>query len=108
MPHIRIRGTKESTVAELSTTAATMASLISTSADNFTYEHIQTQFFQDGILGQGNPFVEVLWFKRTQDVKIALANFITKTIKEIESHEYITVIFTELEENSYFENGEHF
>lgn len=108
MPHIRFRGTLDSTVAQISTQASELAELIKTSADNFTFENVQTKFFESGKSSNAYPFVEVMWFPRPQEAKNAMATFITEQIKKSEKHDYITVVFHEFEASSYFENGKHF
>ena len=108
MPHIRVRGTKETTTSELSTTAKKLAEILETTADNFTFEHIQTSFLENGKAAKGYPFIEVLWFARTQEMKNEMAKFLTDQIKKFETHDYIAVIFRDLDTSSYFENGEHF
>lgn len=108
MPHIRVRGTTEKTVAHLSELNVKLAEIIETDPSNFTFESVQTHFYEAGQEAKGYPFVEVLWFSRSQEIKEALATFLTKTIQTLETHEYVTVIFRELDTNSYFENGQHF
>ncbi len=108
MPHIRIRGTSESTVAKLSLKATELANLIKTDSGNFTFEYIETKFFDAGAVSTGYPFVEIMWFPRSQSAKQAVADFITQEIKVLEASDYITVVFTDLESSSYFENGKHF
>lgn len=108
MPHLRFRGVSENSVVQLSTRSTQLAELINTDAGNFTFERIETKFFESGSVSQGYPFIEVLWFPRSQEAKQAVANFITKQIQDLEHPEYITVVFTDLEASSYFENGKHF
>ena len=108
MPHIRVRGITENTILKLSTTSAKLAEIIETTPDNFTFELVQTKFFENGKSSKGYPFIEVLWFARTQEMKNKLAECLTDIIKSLETHDYITVIFRDLETDSYFENGEHF
>lgn len=109
MPHIRIRGTQDSTVGKISTRSEELAKALETTADNFTFEKVSTTFYDNGKNSEGYPFVEVLWFPRSQEVKQTTATLLTNMIKQYENHHpYITVIFYDLSENSYFENGTHF
>ncbi|MFN3454805.1 MAG: DUF1904 family protein [Pseudobdellovibrio sp.] len=108
MPHIRFRGMKESTAAKISEQAQQLAQIVNADITSFTFEMIQTKFFELGKETQAYPFVEVLWFSRAQEVKQAVASYLTTIISSLEQHEYITVIFTDLKADSYFENGKHF
>ncbi len=108
MPHIRVRGALDSTVAHLSLKAPQIAELVKTDAANFTFENIGTKFYESGSISKGYPFVEILWFPRSQEAKQAVADFFTKEIKTLEQHDYVTVIFIDLGASSYFENGKHF
>ena len=104
MPHIRFRGVLDSTVAKISQDAAQLAKLVETDVQNFTFEKVQTQFYENGEVSAGYPFVEVFWFPRPQEKKQVTAKYLTQFIQSLETHEYITVIFQELSKDSYFEN----
>lgn len=108
MPHIRMRGLREETAAKLSIHVQELANLIQTDPDNFTFERISTQFFVVGKPSAGSPFVEVMWFARSPEMKQALVDLITRLINTYEPSEFVTIIFVELGRTSYFENGRHF
>ncbi|MGE5086146.1 MAG: DUF1904 domain-containing protein [Bacillota bacterium] len=108
MPHIRFRALNSEQVATLSKTLLTdLASIIQTSEDNFTFELVQTQFFTQGQVSDGYPFVEVLWFERTPEVQQRVATLITENIKELIATD-VAVVFQPLLQTNYFENGQHF
>jgi hypothetical protein len=109
MPHIRFRALKEDQVRQLSSELCpVLASAIQTSEDNFTFELVGTQFFVQGKTTDSYPFVEVLWFARSQDLQDQCARLITEKVKTISNAEDVIVVFSILEKSSYYENGTHF
>ena len=108
MPHIRLRGIEEKHVAALSASVvADLAKTIQTSVDNFTFELVSTKFFEKGQGVAGYPFVEVLWFPRSQEVQDAAAKLLTGEIKKLVDQD-VAVIFVALPPTAYYENGVHF
>ncbi|MNT14108.1 hypothetical protein D3C72_1491000 [compost metagenome] len=108
MPHIRMRGIEEKHVAALSASLVEdLAKTIQTSPDNFTFEHIQTRFFEKGQPCPGYPFIEVLWFPRSIEIQNVAAELITKAIKMLVSQD-VAVVFTAVTPSSYYENGKPF
>ncbi|MFV8259557.1 DUF1904 domain-containing protein [Bdellovibrio bacteriovorus] len=109
MPHIRMRAVNKEHVQELSDSLAReLAPAMKTAIDNFTFELVQTQFFSSGRETASYPFVEVLWFARSQEVQDECASIITRQIKEIGRYEDVVVVFQVLRQESYYENGTHF
>ncbi|MDG0815983.1 DUF1904 domain-containing protein [Bdellovibrio svalbardensis] len=110
MPHIRMRAMTEEHVAKLSgVLAKELAVAVHTDIDNFTFELVETKFFTQGKATKSYPFVEVLWFPRSQESKNACARIITDHIKElVGKEEDVVVLFKELAKESYYENGKHF
>ncbi len=109
MPHIRMRAVKKEHVQDLSASLAKeLAPAMKTAIDNFTFELVQTQFFSSGQETVSYPFVEVLWFARSQEVQDECASIITRQIKKIGRYEDVVVVFQVLLQESYYENGIHF
>lgn len=109
MPHIRFRSVKSEEVRKLSASLGEeLAGIMQTSADNFTFELISTQFFAAGVPTESYPFVEVLWFARSQEVQDRSAATITSSLKTLGGYEDVIVVFQELPKNNYYENGQHF
>lgn len=109
MPHIRLRSVTEETVAHLSTVLPKeLAPMMATSEDNFTIELVATKFFTRGTSSSADPFVEVLWFERGQEVQDASARRITELVQEQTKADYVSVVFTALPKTCYYENGNHF
>jgi len=108
MPHLRIRGMKKDEIVKISTELLDeLVRVIEVPRDHFTIEYIESTFIFDGQENENMyPFVEVLWFKR-QDKMQEVANIITTFIKPFE-YDDVTVYFTDLIPEHYFENGKHF
>ena len=109
MPHIRMRAvTSEQAAALSSTLVQDLAQIIQTPVDNFTFELIETRFFEKGMLSKAYPFIEVLWFARSQDVQDACARLITDKVKALVPENDVAVVFTVLNASAYYENAKHF
>jgi Domain of unknown function (DUF1904). len=108
MPHIRFRGIEEKHVAALSASVVEeLAKTVQTSVDNFTFELVSTRFFEKGQSITGYPFVEVLWFPRSQEIQDAAAKLLTSEIKKLVQQD-VAVIFNVLTPTAYYENGQSF
>ena len=108
MPHVRFRALQAEQVSKLSKTLVKdLAAIIKTGEDNFTFELVQTQFFNQGQATSGYPFVEVLWFERTPEIQQQVATFLTDNIKKLIDAD-VAVVFQPLQQKNYFENGQHF
>ncbi len=109
MPHLRFRGIKKEEVKEISRELVDqLAEIVQCPRDWFTLEYIDTEFIFDGKESAGYPFVEVLWFDRGQEAKDRAGAVVTKLIRRRYPVEDICVIFTNLNEKDYYENGNHF
>lgn len=109
MPHLRFRSVENEIVQKASEVLPSqLARIISTTEDNFTFEKIETHFFQKGNADNSYPFIEVFWFHRTQEVQdhaaICISDFITSQIGKCD----VVVVFVEYEKNRYYENAKHF
>ncbi|UOF02918.1 DUF1904 domain-containing protein [Bdellovibrio reynosensis] len=91
-----------------STMVKDLAAIINTSEDNFTFEVVSSQFFSEGQETASYPFVEVLWFARTQEVQNSCASYICDKVRELTKQPDVVVIFVELNKTAYYENGKHF
>lgn len=109
MPHIRMRGLMPETVNKISTGLIEgLTSIIECDPSWFTLEYLETTFVKDGVTSKGYPFIEILWFDRGQETKDKVAKFITDSVEKEGNFHAITVIFTDLKGENYYENGEHF
>lgn len=109
MPHIRIRALEKKHVQNLSQSLVKdLAKTIGTAEDNFTFEWISSEFFFDGQATPAYPFMEVLWFARSQDIQDQTARLITSQVKAETQAVDVVVVFQVLDKSSYYENGEHF
>lgn len=109
MPHIRMRAVSNECVQKLSATLPQeLAEVMNTSPDNFTFECIPTTFYAEGKPTASYPFVEVLWFARSQEIQDASAKVITNQVKAVSSAADVVVVFLPLNQTSYYENEVHF
>ena len=109
MPHIRVRGMTLEQTKKLSVGLnEALAEIVKTPADNFTVEHIASEYLQNGDLAGAYPFIEILWFERSQEVKNQCANLITNRVKQLIGPMDVAVVFIPLDKSNYFENGNHF
>lgn len=109
MPHIRLRSVDAKQVQALSQSLPKLlAQAMETTPDNFTFELIGTQYFQEGKAFASYPFVEVLWFARNKAVRELSAKIITDQVKALSGAQDIAVIFIPIEKHDYFENGKSF
>lgn len=109
MPHIRVRGIQIEELKKMSKGLIDdLEKLVGCPRDYFTLEHIPSTFIMDGEETKGYPFIEVLWFDRGQEVQNQVAKAITDKVNHKNEYEDVCVLFRKLEENQYYENGEHF
>lgn len=109
MPHLRFREIDESIVSQLSLELPPLlAPVMTTSEDNFTFEKIETVFYSFGRQQKSYPFVEVLWFQRSQEVQNETANIISQKVQMLTGQADVVVVFIPIPKNSYYENGNHF
>ena len=74
--------------------------------DYFTLEVLPTLFILDGEEDKGRPFIQINWFERGQEVQDKVAKVINRHARSV-GYE-AEVFFTVLNENRYYENGEHY
>jgi hypothetical protein len=113
MPHIRIRGLKQETVASLSRTLLhALASLCGNNETSYSLEWLPSTNYRDGQLVPSTPMVEVLWFPRNKETQQAVEACIRHAIfaetRLTQQIEQLIVMFIELEPQAYYRNGQHF
>lgn len=109
MPHLRFHGVRPADVQHLSQDLAQeLAKLYETSPDNFTLEHVPTQFFTNGAQAGAYPFVEVHMFARGPEQKQKGAEYLTRRLQKLTGAQDVCVLYRILEKENYFENGKHF
>ena len=109
MPHLRFRSVTKEVVEKLSSEInQPLAEMISTSADNFTFEWIASEFYFNQKPIVSYPFVEVLWFPRSQEVAQKVSQYLTEVLKKQTAAEDVVVVFINLDPKMYFENGKSF
>lgn len=85
-----------------------LAPIMETEEDNFSVEHIPAKFYKNGSLDSADPFLEVLWFERSQKIQDESAEKITALVRGFATFEYITIVFTALKPSAYYENAKYF
>lgn len=112
MPHLRIRGLSNSSVAALSISLPPdLSKILNTPEDNFTVEKVETTFYRSGKAVAEDlvdPMVEFLWFERGAEVRDAAAKKVTELVRLHTKSEYIAVVFINLPKDCYYENGANF
>ncbi len=73
----------------------------------FNLEVIRSDYVSNGEIVPGSPIVEVYWFDRGQEVQDQAARIIRKYIHSM-AYSDVDVIYFSLDENKYYENGQHF
>lgn len=109
MPHLKIRGIEKKLIIENSKDIIDkLAAIIGCDRNWFTLEHQETEYIFDGKIVEGYTFIEVYWFARTQEIKEKVADYLTEIIKKINNDKDCCVIFFELSEKNYCDNGKFF
>ncbi|MGL5822324.1 MAG: DUF1904 family protein [Sarcina sp.] len=107
MPMIKFRGIEKSEVkAKSRKLVDDLARVVECPRDYFTLEISAGEFVFDGEDVEQPSIIQVSCFDRGQAIQNEVAQIITSAFKG--DKEYLEVFFTKLEENSYYENGEHF
>jgi Zn-finger nucleic acid-binding protein len=108
MPQLKIQGVEVNDICKISVgMVQEMQELLQCPKSYFTLECINSTYIMDGEIVKVCPTVEVAWFDRGQEVQDTMAKIVTKYIHSA-GYKDVDVIFSVLEENKYYENGEHF
>lgn len=111
MPNIKVYGVEPAQVQALSgVLTPALSATIGCPADWLSF------FAGGAIFSCGQPlktdvYVQVDWFSRGETVQDAVAQVITDGIKAVDGMdgvETVTVVFMELKESRYYENGQHY
>jgi hypothetical protein len=110
VPHIRARGIDVSALTSVADDIVeSIAEVTNTPADHFTVEHIPSEFIVKGGASPAYPFIEILWFDRGQEVKTSVAIIVDDILRPIVGTDKdITVVFSDLRGQDYYENKTHF
>lgn len=108
MPQIKMRGVDLEKVCNASKELVdVLEKIVGCPREYFTIEWMPSTFICDGSIVLGDPFIEVAWFDRGQDVQDKVAREITRIVHEM-GYSSVEVFFHVLQEKSYYENGERF
>lgn len=107
MPHIIIKGMKIEDVKTMSKQLLDeLEIIISCPREYFTLEVQETNFIIDGDIVSKDPFIQINWFDRGQEVQDKTAASMTKIIQAA-GYKHVEIFFMILERNNYYENGNH-
>ena len=107
MPQIVIKGMKKEDVQKMSKRMVDeLCPIVECPREYFTIEFVDAAFIMDGDVVKNNPFIQINWFDRGQEVQDKVAAAITKHIYEA-GYEQADIFFTILERKNYYENGKH-
>jgi len=108
MPRLKITGLEIEKVKVISKEMVDeLHEIIGCPRDYFILECANSTYVMDGEIVTTYPYIEVAWFDRGQGIQDKVAKSITKHVQGVGCPN-VDVIFTVLEENKYYENGEHF
>ncbi|WP_378954038.1 DUF1904 family protein [Pelosinus sp. sgz500959] len=107
MPHIMIKGMSVADVQKISKPMIDeLEIIIDCPREYFTLEVVESAFIVDGEKVSKDPFVQINWFDRGQEVQDKTAAAITEHIGTV-GYENVELFFIVLERDRYYENGKH-
>ena len=106
MPHLRFRGLKKEEVMEVSVDLIDkLSAIMECPKVHFTLEHISSLYIADGEEAKVKyGFVEIMWFKRSDEIKQLVASAITSSLSKYD-REDVSIYFYDMEKENYFKNG---
>jgi hypothetical protein len=108
MPIMKIHTIKKEDVVAISTSLINeLESLLKCPRNYFVLEVVTNTVIMDGAQVQGLPRIEVYWFNRGQVIQDAFAQIVTNKVHQV-GYENVDVLFFELHQESFYENGTHF
>lgn len=108
MPQIRIRGAEIEKIKPIGMELVDQLHAITgTAREHFTIELTHSTYILSGEVIAGNPFVEIAWFDRGQEMQDRVAQVVTATMQQA-GYPDVDMVFTIMERSRYYENGKHF
>lgn len=105
MPHVIIKGMSIADVQKISKEMMDeLEIIIGCPREYFTLEVAESTFIVDGETISKDPFVQINWFDRGQEVQDKTAAAITEHICNA-GYRNVEMFFIVLERNKYYENG---
>lgn len=107
MPHLRIRNVEEGKLLSVSARLTDrLQGVIGCERSWITLDHESSRQALDGSWIPGNPFVEVLWFPRSEAVRAEVSRILSEELKG--DADYVTTLFRDLDPSLYYEDGKNF
>lgn len=108
MPQIIVKGVKEEEVKKLSMECSPkLGEMCDCPSDWFVFDYIESKFFDETGLIKHWPVVQVWWFERPQEVQDKFAKCLNDYFVEL-GYTGSQISFHIFDENSYYEEGQHF
>lgn len=108
MPHLTFRGIKRTDLLTVSKEILDgLSDAIGCDRSHFTLALDEAFFVFDGEEATPDPFIEVAWFDRGQEVKDKVARLLTQGIQNL-GYPEVSVWFVHLDKSSYYDNGAHY
>lgn len=109
MPQLKLRGIKAEKISPVSKEMIDgLQALLECPRNYFSIECQNATYVIDGeISEEGYPIVEIWWFDRGQEVQDKAAKIVTDYVHKA-GYADVDIIFIQLAEKDYYENGEHF
>ncbi len=108
MPQLVIKGMENEQIKKISKPLVDeLHEIIGCPRDYFTIEAVNSVFIMDGELQSVTPLIQVNWFDRGQQVQDRVAAAIYRHIAGI-GFSQVETFFVVLQENNYYENGQHY
>lgn len=111
MPHFRFRAIDPEQVQMLSKLLVDeLQELMGSPREDFTIEYIPARFFAEAEPTSAWPFVEALYFDRGKALQGRVAEVVTSLVRQVtgDLKQDVTVVFTHLDPESYYDNGVHY
>lgn len=108
MPHLRFRGVHRAwLVQEAPALIKELAPICQSEVGDFTVEFVGADYLSvlphDAL--NAEAFVEVFWFKRSNEIQSQVASCIDRLLKKSQELKCRTVVFIEYKPSAYYENG---
>ena len=111
MPRFIFKNASIEEVKELSQLLVEESStIIDCPEDWITFEYVDNHIFYKGeTITTNSLFLEISWFKRSQETQDKLASYLYDTLNDYyKQKREITLIFNQLLESDYYEDGKNF
>lgn len=108
MPHLTFSGLERKELMDLSKELVDgLSVIVGSERSHFTLALDESTFIFDGDEKKPDPFIQIAWFDRGQEVKDRVASFVTERIQSA-GYDEVSIWFVNLDKSSYYDNGVHY